>query len=91
MSRFVFAAIIVASFGTATAAGAVTITNLDTEERILTVTENGVRSEIVIGPKAKISTCENGCFVSFPAGDIMVFKGKEDVAVEGGKGRLIKN
>lgn len=70
---------------------AVTVLNSDAEVRTLTVTEKGVRSELTIEANAKVSACPQGCFISFPSGDMIAVKGKEDIVIEGGKGRIVNN
>ncbi|MEM8748952.1 MAG: hypothetical protein AAGF28_01525 [Pseudomonadota bacterium] len=76
--------------GSLGAAHALTLVNTDPEAHTVTVTENGVRSEVTIEPNARMATCEQGCFVTFPGGDMMVFKGAEEVVIEGGKARILK-
>ena len=82
------AAALVATLGTSNAAS---ITNTDTEERVLTITIDGIRSELPIAPGASASVCDKGCFVLFPAGDILPLTGKEKVVIKNGAGQVNGN
>lgn len=91
MKNAIFVAASVLALAVPFSAHAVTVLNSDAEVRTLTVTEKGVRSEVSIEANAKVNACPNGCFISFPSGDMLAVKGKEDIVIEGGKGRIVNN
>ncbi len=70
---------------------AVTIQNADPEARTVTITEKGVRSELKVDANATASACADGCFISFPSGDMIAVKGSEEIVIENGKGRVLNN
>ena len=70
-------------------AAAITLTNSDAEQQTVVVTENGKRSEVALPPNVDISVCTKGCFISFPSGDMLPFKGSEKVVLESGKARIV--
>lgn len=88
---FVFLIVTGMSGGFVAQAGAVTLTNSDSTEQIVTVTESGKRSEVALAASESVELCEKGCFMSFPSGDMLPLKGAETVVVESGKGRIVNN
>lgn len=70
-------------------AQAATVSNDDTEERVITVTENGQRKEFTIPAGESVNLCATGCFITFPSGNMLALQGEEKVHIEGGDGRLI--
>ncbi len=76
------------SFILSGSAQALTLTNSDSEPRVVTVTENGKRAEVSVAANGSVTVCQNGCFISFPSGDVMAFKGAERVVIQDGKGRV---
>ena len=87
-NRLTTGRIIAAVFST-TAAEAANIRNADAEARSVTITENGVRNEQVVGPSATIAACAKGCFIVFPNGEMLPLAGPEDVVIENGAGRVV--
>lgn len=69
-------------------AGAVTITNSDAEERVVTITKSGIRSEHPISPNASVDLCEKGCFALFPSGDMLPLIGTEVIVIQNGSARI---
>ncbi len=67
------------------AAQAASVTNKDAEARAIVVTEDGVKSEIVLGAGETATFCAAGCFVTLPNGDRAALTGAEVVdIVDGG-------
>jgi hypothetical protein len=62
---------------------AASLTNQDGETRTLVVTENGVKSELVIGAGETVSFCATGCFITLPSGDRAALAGTESVELVG--------
>ena len=62
---------------------AASLTNQDSEPRTLVVTENGVKSELVIGAGQTVSFCAAGCFITLPNGDRAALAGSESVELLG--------
>ena len=73
----------------ASAAQAVQLRNLDTAERVVTITENGVRSDQVLKPGAEIDVCASGCFLTIESGDMLPLTGSEIVVIEVGRARIL--
>jgi hypothetical protein len=66
------------------AAGA-TLTNLDPDPFVLTVTEHGDRTEMTVRKGETLEFCMSGCFVALPNGDRAALTGDEAVEVSGGR------
>ena len=66
--------------GVATAAS---LTNQNGEPNTLIVTEDGVKSELVVGAGETISFCTTGCFITLPNGDRAALAGEESVELVG--------
>jgi len=64
-------------------AHAASLTNQAGETRTLVVTENGVKSELVIGAGETVSFCATGCFITLPNGDRAALAGSESVELVG--------
>ncbi|MCR9121883.1 MAG: hypothetical protein NXH91_06385 [Phyllobacteriaceae bacterium] len=62
---------------------AASLTNQDSEPRTLVVTENGVKSELVIGAGETVSFCATGCFITLPNGDRAALAGGESIELVG--------
>jgi plastocyanin len=78
-------AVLSAMAGPALAASA---TNRDAETRTLIVTEGGSKSEVAVGAGETVQFCPEGCFVTFPNGDLEALTGSENVEISGGAGRI---
>ena len=67
---------------TATVAGhAATIVNTGSDPVVVIVTENGVRSDLTVGPAESVEFCLTGCFATFPNGDRQALTGSETIEV----------
>lgn len=64
-------------------AHAASLINQDGETHTLVVTENGVKSELVIGAGETVSFCATGCFITLPNGDRAALAGTESVELVG--------
>ncbi|MBO6637287.1 MAG: hypothetical protein JJ920_05060 [Roseitalea sp.] len=69
--------------GLAAPAHTASITNQDSDPRTLVVTENGVKSELVIGAGETVSFCASGCFITLPNGDRAALAGGESIELVG--------
>lgn len=72
-------------WGLALPAHAATISNSDDEPHTIVVTEQGVRSEIVVPAGEVLSFCLSGCFIILPNGDRAALFGPEAVEIVGGE------
>ena len=73
--------LVCAGAGTAWAAS---VTNQNGEPTTLIVTEDGVKSELVVGAGATVSFCTGGCFITLPNGDRAALAGEESLELVGG-------
>jgi hypothetical protein len=62
-----------------------TLTNLDAEPFLLTVTEGGGRTELTVRTGQTLEFCFEGCFVALPNGDRAALTGTEIVEISGGR------
>ena len=62
-----------------------TLTNLDAEPFLLTVTERGARAELTVLTGQTLEFCFDGCFVALPNGDRHVLTGTETIEISGGR------
>ena len=62
--------------------------NKDAEPRSIVVTEEGSKSELVIGAGESVEFCSGGCFVTMPNGDREALTGSELIEISGGAGRI---
>ena len=60
------------------------ITNLDGESHIVTITQDGIRSDYTIDSGSSVTVCESGCFILFPSGTMLPLSGDESLDIEGG-------
>jgi hypothetical protein len=81
----VIALTLLATGGQALAASAV---NLDSEPRVIIVTEGGTKQEIAVGAGETIEFCSDGCFVTMPNGDREALTGGETLEISGGVGKI---
>jgi len=81
----VAAAVLSASAGQALAASAI---NLDSETRTLIVTEGGSKTELALAAGETAQFCPNGCFVTFPNGDLQALTGAETIEISGGVAKI---
>ncbi|QRM55817.1 hypothetical protein [Sinorhizobium sp. BG8] len=63
---------------------AATITNKDSEERLLVIVEGGNRVEVALEPGETEEVCERGCFVTLPSGDRIGLDGGENIEIQNG-------
>lgn len=70
-------------------AAAASVTNMDAQSQVLSVTENGDTIEVVVEAGATVSFCPAGCFVTMPSGDRETFDGSETIEIVNG-GAVIK-
>jgi hypothetical protein len=69
---------------TAFAASAASIENKDASAHTLSVTEDGVKNEIIIGANEIVTICQSGCFITMPNGDRAALSGGESVQIVDG-------
>lgn len=62
-----------------------TLTNLDAEPFVMTVTEQGLRTDVKVEAGESIEFCLAGCFVALPNGNRAALNGSEIIEVSGGK------
>lgn len=67
----------------AIAAHAASVTNQNGEPHTLAVTEDGVKSELVVGAGETLTFCLTGCFITLPNGDRAALAGPESVELVG--------
>lgn len=72
------------STGVAAPALAASITNKDSDSVVVTIVENGNRTELPLGAGETESVCPSGCFVTLPNGDRVALNGDETVEISGG-------
>jgi hypothetical protein len=77
-------AMLLMSTAVAAPALAASITNNDAEAVVLTIVENGSRSELAVGAGQTETVCPSGCFVTLPNGDRVALHGDETVEISGG-------
>ncbi|MBD9372680.1 hypothetical protein IB238_08595 [Rhizobium sp. ARZ01] len=63
---------------------AASITNKDGDAVVLTIVENGSRTELALASGETESVCPSGCFVTLPNGDRVGLNGDENVEISGG-------
>ena len=51
---------------------------------VVTIVENGNRTELPLGAGETESVCPSGCFVTLPNGDRVALNGDETVEISGG-------
>ena len=84
VGRALVAGALAAIAGTGSAHAA-SVTNTDGEPQTIIITEQGVRSELVVGANETLQFCTQGCFVTMPNGDRAVLRGTENLAIVGGE------
>lgn len=82
-------AAIAAVLSSSGAALAASIMNADASAAVITIVEDGSRSEVVIEPGASETVCPKGCFLTLPNGDRIGLSGSENVEIHKG-GALVK-
>lgn len=70
-------------------AAAASVTNMDAQSQVLSVTENGDTIDVVVEAGATVSFCPAGCFVTMPSGDRETLAGSETIEIVNG-GAVIK-
>ncbi|MEM7303232.1 MAG: hypothetical protein AAF468_19295 [Pseudomonadota bacterium] len=88
MIRYAVMIAITGVLGSTGVATALTIKNADSNPVTVSVTQNGVRTDLPLAAGETQSVCPSGCFIRFPNGDMQIFKGDENVVVQGGSGRI---
>jgi len=84
-----FACAIVGTLSVLSVSQAATIVNADTEKRNITITEDGVRSEVELVPNVSLRVCEAGCFLLFPSGLMLPIKGTENLEIRNNNGVIV--
>ena len=69
---------------TASGALAASVSNKDSDVRVLVVTEDGVKREVTVDAGATVEFCPSGCFVTMPSGDRETLSGSETLDIVGG-------
>ena len=77
-------AILLLTGATAAPAVAASITNRDSDAVVLSIVENGNRSELALAAGQTETVCRSGCFVTLPNGDRVGLSGNEKVEITGG-------
>jgi hypothetical protein len=80
-----FAVLVVLPLFTAGHATGATLTNLDPEPFVLTVTEGGDRTEVTVRSRETLEFCFDGCFVALPNGNRAALSGSEVIIISGGR------
>ncbi|MDF1635138.1 hypothetical protein [Mycoplana sp. MJR14] len=80
----VLATMLLLSTTVAAPAFAASITNKDGDSVVVTIVENGNRTELPLGAGETESVCPSGCFVTLPNGDRVALNGDETVEISGG-------
>ena len=65
-------------------AHAASITNTDGDTHTIPLTEDGVRSEVVVTAGEAVTFCADGCFIIMPNGDRAALLGSESIEIVGG-------
>jgi hypothetical protein len=85
MARSVYAAVCLAVLIPASHASALQLTNRDTEERKITITEKDGAKDLTLKPSQVIEDiCNGGCTIKTPDGEEYEFDGTEIVSIEEG-------
>lgn len=69
---------------TGAVAQAASVTNKDSENHVLVVTEDGAKREVAIEAGVQIEICPGGCFITLPSGDRETLSGDEKVEIING-------
>lgn len=77
----VSALVLSVSAGSALAAS---VTNKDSSNQILVVTEDGAKREVAIEAGASVEICPAGCFITLPSGDRETLSGSEKLDIING-------
>lgn len=77
-------AVLLFSVATVAPGYAASITNKEGAAIVLTIVEDGNRSELALGPGETESVCDSGCFVTLPNGDRVGLSGNETIEITGG-------
>jgi len=85
LPRIFLSGLCVVPLVTASQANGATVTNLDADLFIFTVTENGDRTEIRVRTGETIEFCMKGCFVALPNGNRAALLGDEVIQISGGR------
>ena len=67
---------------------AASVVNKDSEIRTLIVTEGGSKTKLALHPGETVEFCPNGCFVTWPNGDLEPLTGSETIEISGGVARI---
>ncbi|MCV3210717.1 hypothetical protein OHD62_21490 [Mesorhizobium sp. YC-39] len=69
-------------------ASAASVVNKDSEIRTLIVTQGGVKTKLALHAGEAAEFCPNGCFVTWPNGDLEPLTGSETIEISGGIARI---
>ena len=67
---------------------AASVVNKDSEIRTLIVTEGGGKTKFALHAGETVEFCPNGCFVTWPNGDLEALTGSETIDISGGVARI---
>lgn len=79
-----FLAATVVFFGATSGAWAASVSNAGPSAIVLTVVEDGSRTEVAIDAGASETICPSGCFLTLPNGDRIGLEGGESVEIKDG-------
>ncbi|PJI42834.1 MAG: hypothetical protein CTR54_10160 [Rhizobium sp.] len=82
MIKFLAATVVL--FGATSGAWAASISNAGSNAVVLTVVEDGNRTEVAIDAGASETICPSGCFLTLPNGDRIGLEGGETVEIKDG-------
>jgi hypothetical protein len=69
-------------------ASAASVVNKDTKIRTMIVTEGGGKTKLALHAGEAVEFCPNGCFVTWPSGDLEALTGSETIEISGGIARI---
>jgi len=78
----------IAVFAVGGSALAASVVNKDTKVRTLIVTEGGGKTKLALHAGETAEFCPNGCFVTWPNGDLEPLTGSETIEISDGIARI---
>lgn len=79
---------VIAVFAVGGSTFAASVVNKDSEIRTLNVTDGGRKMKLPLHPGETVEFCPNGCFVTWPNGDLEALTGSETIEISGGVARI---
>ena len=67
---------------------AASVVNKDSEIRTLIVTQGSGKTKLALHAGETVEFCPNGCFVTWPNGDLEPLTGSETIEISGGIARI---